>query len=666
MLRYCCLKKILALVAVMILLASIAALSQILSTTSMIANAQTTTSTTSCENLPIANVIASGSDSINLPKNAIDNNLNTRWTNLGIGSWIRVDLGAQKVICSVDIAWYKGNERKNNFVISISNDGSTFRDIFTGRSSGTTLSPEKYDIPDVIARYVKITVNGNTQNNYASITEIDVYGRNVSPVSQPVSLCTINLPITGVIASGNDGNVPSNTIDNNLNTRWSNAGIGSWIRVDLGVQKVICSVDIAWYKGNERQSNFVISVSNDGSTFTNVFSGKSSGKTLSSEKYSLPANTVGRYVKITVNGNTQNNYASITEIDVYGPSTIIIKDKSYDVNVLVIKYFPLTADGTLDINVTGEQSLKGIKYDIVRQKTIDITNNLVSTLGKASAYLGYMNSSTKPALRYHLNDTIEHKQAVPFSPNPPLNRPTYPDYYGIMQSHNICNYVDNKNVSEVWLFAYQGHPVTKLSIDESKMSGPFGDISNSGRYNDMPPCKKTYVVYTFNYARGTAEAMENWGHQIEAELSNINYDLFRNRFQGPPHPQNMTENPGITFGRCGSAHNPPNAVHEYDRANPSPWLSDCLDWNPDSLGILSLINCQNWLCDFPTCAVYLYDFYCKEADANNPVVNYTIWLWQNLPGINNTKTYQGQALRSWWDVYGNFDNVMANSRKLTR
>ena len=40
-----------------------------------------------------------------------------------------------------------------------------------------------------------------------------------------------------IAANGDDGNVPANTIDNNLNTRWSNFGIGSWIRADLGSQK---------------------------------------------------------------------------------------------------------------------------------------------------------------------------------------------------------------------------------------------------------------------------------------------------------------------------------------------------------------------------------------------------------------------------------------------
>ena len=67
-----------------------------------------------------------------------------------------------------------------------------------------------------------------------------------------------------VTASGNDGNVPSNVLDNNLNTRWSNLGVGSWIQLDLGAKKSICSVDITWYRGDVRQNNFVISISDDG------------------------------------------------------------------------------------------------------------------------------------------------------------------------------------------------------------------------------------------------------------------------------------------------------------------------------------------------------------------------------------------------------------------
>ena len=88
--------------------------------------------------------------------------------------------------------------------------------------------------------------------------------------------------LISVTASGNDGHVPANVLDNNLNTRWSNPGIGSFIQADLGAPKTICSVDIAWYKGNLRENNFVISVSNDGTAFAPV--GKSSGITLSVQK----------------------------------------------------------------------------------------------------------------------------------------------------------------------------------------------------------------------------------------------------------------------------------------------------------------------------------------------------------------------------------------------
>ena len=133
--------------------------------------------------------------------------------------------------------------------------------------------------------------------------------------------CSNNLPVSSVSANGNDGNVPQNVLDNNLNTRWSNLGIGSWILMDLGSTDTICSVDIAWYSGNQRTSSFVISTSTDGSSFSTVFSGASSGTTLNSEKYTF-SSTDARYVRVTVNGNSQNNWASITELDVFGTSSV--------------------------------------------------------------------------------------------------------------------------------------------------------------------------------------------------------------------------------------------------------------------------------------------------------------------------------------------------------
>ena len=102
--------------------------------------------------------------------------MSTRWSNPGFPSSIQLDLGAQKTICSVTIAWYRGDERQNTFKISISKDDSSYTNVFSGKSSGTTTAGEKYDFVDSEARYVKITVTDNSQSNWASITEIDVSG----------------------------------------------------------------------------------------------------------------------------------------------------------------------------------------------------------------------------------------------------------------------------------------------------------------------------------------------------------------------------------------------------------------------------------------------------------------------------------------------------------
>jgi hypothetical protein len=123
---------------------------------------------------PITNIQTSGSQSGFPPENVDDKNLNTLWSDYGLGSWIQLDLGTTKKICSVDIAWYKGNQRQTNFVVSTSLDGVAFTDKLTGKSSGATLDPEKYGFPLTDARYIKVTVNGNTQNNYASVTEISI------------------------------------------------------------------------------------------------------------------------------------------------------------------------------------------------------------------------------------------------------------------------------------------------------------------------------------------------------------------------------------------------------------------------------------------------------------------------------------------------------------
>src|SRR2546427_557752 len=108
-------------------------------------------------------------------------------------------------------------------------------------------------------------------------------------------------PAVSVVASANDGNIPQNTLDNNLATRWSAYGDGQWIRYDLGAFMAVNRVDIAWYRGNEWASGFEIQVSSDTVTWTKLFSGQSSGQTLQLERYDFPTRA-GRYVRLTGHG----------------------------------------------------------------------------------------------------------------------------------------------------------------------------------------------------------------------------------------------------------------------------------------------------------------------------------------------------------------------------
>jgi poly(beta-D-mannuronate) lyase len=124
--------------------------------------------------------------------------------------------------------------------------------------------------------------------------------------------------VTGVSAGADDGNVPANTLDNDLSTRWSAEGDGVWIQYDLGSAQTIGSVSIAWHKGDTRKDTFDVQLSKDGSSWTTALARKTSnGTTLQPQNYDF-ADTSARYLRIVGHGNTSNDWTSITETTVNG------------------------------------------------------------------------------------------------------------------------------------------------------------------------------------------------------------------------------------------------------------------------------------------------------------------------------------------------------------
>ena len=124
----------------------------------------------------IKSVTASGYEngSSNTPEKTLDYDLSTRWSADGKGQWIMYDLGDEKTVNSVDLAFYNGASRKTYFNIELSVNGTDFNQVYNAEksgSSGTTTGLEHYDFADMDARYIRITGYGNSSSTWNSITE---------------------------------------------------------------------------------------------------------------------------------------------------------------------------------------------------------------------------------------------------------------------------------------------------------------------------------------------------------------------------------------------------------------------------------------------------------------------------------------------------------------
>ena len=67
--------------------------------------------------------------------------------------------------------------------------------------------------------------------------------------------------------------------------------------------------------GDDRTIPFSVAVSEDGKTYTTVFTGSS--KALSGDMLYVPVGKSAQYVKVTFEGNTVSGWSSVAEIAVF-------------------------------------------------------------------------------------------------------------------------------------------------------------------------------------------------------------------------------------------------------------------------------------------------------------------------------------------------------------
>ncbi|MGE0545878.1 MAG: M64 family metallopeptidase [Kofleriaceae bacterium] len=121
--------------------------------------------------MPRPSIIVASADDGNKPTNVADGKITTRWASNGSGQWIQFESLSERTLAGIDIAWNKGNLRKSNYVISVSSDGTNYAVVAAGKSSGTTEYKERIAFSPIKARYLRVTVNGNSVNSWASINE---------------------------------------------------------------------------------------------------------------------------------------------------------------------------------------------------------------------------------------------------------------------------------------------------------------------------------------------------------------------------------------------------------------------------------------------------------------------------------------------------------------
>lgn len=214
----------------------------------------------------------------------------------------------------------------------------------------------------------------------ATLLQVPQYGK-VQALEQGNNIPI--LKVENVKASGNDGNIPENTIDGDLNTRWASSGDGEWIEFDLGKVQSIGYVGIAFNSGDKRSAKFDIEVSTDETDWKEVYSGDSSGKTLDLEAFDFD-DIDGQYIKIVGHCNTASKWNSFSEVQIYKPNEngaivnkLEITKESETQNVKAFTKAGLyNQDGT-EHNIDAPNKLTGSTIDVTKYgaKTEDTSDD---------------------------------------------------------------------------------------------------------------------------------------------------------------------------------------------------------------------------------------------------------------------------------------------------
>jgi hypothetical protein len=215
----------------------------------------------------------------------------------------------------ITLSWTDDGKDKTGYFIERKEAGTVFNFITQVDKASTSFTD--YDVMD-----------GNTYTY--QISSYNCFGSSTPSPSVEVQLKkdhTVLLEISSVTASTILGNYgPANAVDGKLNTYWLAEGIDEWLQLELKEFAKISRINVAFIHGNNREYEFSIDTSWDGTEWSRLGEFKSSGTSTILEEYETEA-VEAKYVRFITGTNTVDDLTWLAEIEVRGMITTSVESK---------------------------------------------------------------------------------------------------------------------------------------------------------------------------------------------------------------------------------------------------------------------------------------------------------------------------------------------------
>jgi chondroitin AC lyase len=247
---------------------------------------------------------ASGSASGHGPSLAGDADQATFWRSAGDLPWLQKQLTTGSFATGVEIDW--GAEFATRYLVQTSTDGTSWTDqkLVQNGAGGH----ESVEFPATAANFVRVIL---------------LDGAGPYTVRELAVTASVNLAL-GAPTTASDGTGPDSATDGNLTTRWIADRTGSpdtsWLQVDLGSVQQIDAVRLSWEASYA--SKYKIQVSDDGSSWSDIYTTPSAGSDGGTDLVSVDA--TGRYVRMQTVARALSSYGvSLWEFEVFGGGAIV-------------------------------------------------------------------------------------------------------------------------------------------------------------------------------------------------------------------------------------------------------------------------------------------------------------------------------------------------------